>query len=117
MPTSLMQSETRSGDKWMSGNTQMDSIGIQGLIDKLRDLSSVKFMDGALSNSLMEITVTSNDGKLTEKVLIGKQAAMHVAKRDNEAALYQVENTAVEELQRAAKDVKPHQAPAAAQKK
>src|SRR5581483_1045268 len=35
----------KSGDKWMSGGKQMDAPSVQALIDKLRDLSSTKFLD------------------------------------------------------------------------
>ena len=35
----------KSGEKWMSGAKQMDAPSIQSLVDKLRDLTSTKFLD------------------------------------------------------------------------
>jgi hypothetical protein len=107
----------KSGDKWMSGNKQMDSTSVQNLIDKLRDLASTKFLDQAFANPVLEATVTSNDGKLTEKVLINKQGDKHFAKRENEPPVYEVESSAVQELQKALADVKEHQPPKDEKKK
>ena len=35
----------KSGDKWMSGSTQIDADSVQTVIDKLRDLSATKLAD------------------------------------------------------------------------
>ena len=67
----------------------MDSISVQSFLDKLRDLSASKFVDtGSLGAPTIDITVVSNNGKLTEKVLIAKQGDDYVAQRENEPALY-----------------------------
>ena len=59
----------------------------------------------------MDITVTSNDGKRVEKVLISKQGNDYIAKRENEPALYGVDSKTVDELSKAASDVKEAQPP------
>ena len=37
----------KSGEKWMAGAKQIDPASVQALIDKLRDLTSIKFLDMA----------------------------------------------------------------------
>jgi hypothetical protein len=59
--------------------------------------------------------VTSNSGKRVEKVTIRKQGDQYFAQRENEPSIYQLDAKAVDDLQAAAKDVKP--APAEAPKK
>ncbi len=58
----------KSGEKWMSGNKQMDSASVQSLIDKLRDLAATKFVDKAAGDPFLVLAVTSGDGKRVEKV-------------------------------------------------
>ncbi|MGH9660425.1 MAG: DUF4340 domain-containing protein, partial [Bryobacteraceae bacterium] len=103
---------TKSGDKWMEGSKPMDSPSIQTLIDKLRDLAAAKFHDAAPAASPdTAIAVTSNDGKRVEKVAIVKQGAAFIAKRENEPAGYELDAKAVEELNKAAAEVKEFQPP------
>lgn len=96
----------KSGDKWTSGGKTMDSTSVQALVDKLRDLASIKFVESGFTTPAIEITVTSNDGKRVEKVLISKSGDSWFAKRENEPAIYELDGKAVEEIQRAAADVK-----------
>jgi hypothetical protein len=81
----------------------MDSVGIQALIDKLRDLSATKFVDSGFSTAATEVTVVSNDGKRTEKVLIDSNS---IARRENEADLYQLDAKTVQDVRQAANDVR-----------
>ena len=91
----------------------MDPVGVQSLIDKLRDLSAIKFVEtGFTAPPLIELTVTSNDGKRVEKVQISKTGNQYFAKRENEPAIYELDSKAVDELQRAAADVKEPPPPA-----
>lgn len=100
----------KSGDKWMSGAGEIDSTSVQNLIDKIRDLSAVKFVQQGFTAPVLEITVTSNEGKQTETVEISKAGESYIAKRANEPTLYEIEAATVEELRKAAGDVKPAQA-------
>ena len=109
-------SYTKSGDKWMSGGKTMDNGTVQTLIDKLRDLSATKFVDRAGGEPVFDATVTSNNGKRVEKVTIRKQGAQFFAQRDNEPSIYELDPKAVEDLQKAAADVK-EAAPETAKKK
>ncbi len=101
----------KSGDKWMAGSRQMDGAGVQTLIDKLRDLSATKFLDSGAGTPVLEITVTSNDNKRVEKATISKQANLYYARRENEPSLYELDSKAVEDIQKAAADVKQYQPP------
>jgi hypothetical protein len=99
---------TRSGEDWWSGSAKkMDPGSVQDLIDKIRDLSASKFVDNGFSTPLIDLSVTSNDGKRLEKVAISKAGDNYVAKRENEPALYQIDSKTIDELKKSAEDVKP----------
>ena len=101
----------KSGDKWMSGAKQMDAPSVQSAVDKLRDLASTKFLDTGGGAPVLDITVSSNGGKRVEKVSITKQGDTYFAKRENEPSIYQLDSKAVEDLQKAANEVKEFQPP------
>jgi hypothetical protein len=101
----------KNGEKWMSGAKQMDSSSVQSMVDKLRDLAASKFLDTGGGMPVLDITVTSNNGKRVEKVSITKQGDAFLAKRESESSIYQLDGKAVEDLQKAANDVKEFQPP------
>src|SRR5580693_2610431 len=104
---------TRSREDWWSGSAKkMDAATVQDLIDKLRDLSASKFVDSGFTTTLIDLTVTSNDGKRVEKVAISKAGDDYIAKRENDPTLYQLDSKAVDDLRKSAEDVKPAAAPA-----
>ncbi|HYL35891.1 MAG TPA: DUF4340 domain-containing protein [Bryobacteraceae bacterium] len=106
----------KTGDDWFSNGKKMDSTSVQSLLDKLRDLSASKFIDsGAPGAPSTDVAVTWSDGKRVEKVLISKQGSDYIAQRENEPALYGLDAKTVDQLSKAASDVKP--APAAPAKK
>ena len=103
---------TRSGEDWWSGSAKkMDAGTVQELIDKLRDLSASKFVDSGFTTTLIDLTVTSNDGKRVEKVAISKAGDNYIAKRENDPTLYQLDSKAVDDLRKSAEDVRPWAAP------
>jgi hypothetical protein len=99
-------SYTKTGDKWTSDGKTMDNGSIQSLIDKLRDLAAAKFSPAGGGEPVFEATVTSNGGKRVEKVTIRKQGTQYFAQRENEPSIYELDSKAVEDLQKAAADVK-----------
>lgn len=102
----------KNGDKWMSGAKQMDASSVQNVVDKLRDLTATKFLDNAAAGTpVLDITVSSNNGKRVEEVSISKQGDTYFAKRENEPSIYQLDSKAVEDLQKAANEVKEFQPP------
>jgi len=96
----------KSGEKWMSGGKEMDAASVQNLVDKLRDLTSIKFLDTGGGSPVVDITVTSNNNKRVEKVSITKQGDQYLAKRENEPSIYELDGKVVADLQKAASDVK-----------
>jgi len=103
----------KGGDDWFSNGKKMDSTSVQSLLDKLRDLAASKFIEtGSLGTPTIDITVVSNNGKLTEKLLIAKQGSDYVARRENEPALYGLDAKTIDDLSQAASDVKPAPPPA-----
>jgi len=105
-------SYSKSGDKWMSGAKQMDSSSIENVVDKLRELTATKFLDsGGGETPVLDVTVSSNSGKRVEKVTITKQGGAYFAKREHEPSIYQLDSKAVEDLQKAANEVKEAQPP------
>jgi hypothetical protein len=98
----------------------VDSVGVQSFIDKLRELSAVKFADSGFGAPSIDLTVVSKDSKRTEKASFAKQGDGYLAKRDNEPTLYQLDAKTVQDLEGAAAAVKPAAAavkPAAPPKK
>jgi hypothetical protein len=102
---------SRSGEDWSSSGAKMDANSVRTLVDKIRDLSASKFADGGFTSAILDMMVTSNDGKRVEKVLIAKNGDRYVAKRENEAALYELNAADVTSLQESAADIKPAAAP------
>jgi hypothetical protein len=108
----------KSGDKWMSNGKTMDSISIQALVDKLRDLSASKFVDTGYGLTQVEITVVSVDGKRTERVSIAPApGGKFIAKREGEAAMYEIDGNTVAEMRGVSADVKEETSKPADKKK
>jgi hypothetical protein len=97
---------SRNGTDWWSNGKKMDAEGVQSLVSKLRDLSASKFVDSGFTSPTIEITVTSNDGKRLEKISIAKSGNGYIAKRENDATLYQLDANSVDEMQKAADEIK-----------
>jgi hypothetical protein len=107
---------TKTGDDWFANGKKVDGISMQSFLDKVRDLSASKFIDnGKFGATTSDLSVTWGDGKRVEKVLFSKQGNDVIAMRENEPALYGVDSKTLDDLSKAASDVKP--APPAAPKK
>jgi hypothetical protein len=98
---------TKGGQDWWSDGKKMDGRSVQSFVDKVRELSATKFADSGFAAPILEVTVTSGDGKRVEKVLVSKNGDKFLAKREAEAALYELDSAAVSELEKSAADVKP----------
>jgi hypothetical protein len=97
----------KDSGKWKEGSAEMDSISVQTLIDKLRDLAATNILDAGGSTPFYEATVVAGEGKKSEKVSISKTGEKYFAVREGEAAAYEITKVASDELQKVAKDVKP----------
>jgi hypothetical protein len=107
---------TKAGDKWTANGKNMDNLGVQNLIDKLRDLAATKFAEKGGGEPVLAASVVSNNGKRNEKVSISKQGTQYFAQRDGEPSIYELDSKVVEDLQKAASEVK-EAAPEPAKKK
>jgi len=97
---------TKVGDKWTANGKTMDNSSVQTLIDKLRDLAATKFAEKGGGEPVVVASVVSNSGKRNEKVSISKQGTQYFAQRDGEPSIYELDAKVVEDLQKAAADVK-----------
>ena len=97
---------TKAGDKWTANGKTMDNASVQNLIDKLRDLAATKFAEKGGGEPVLAASVVSNNGKRNEKVSISKQGTQYFAQRDGEPSIYELDSKVVEDLQKAAADVK-----------
>jgi hypothetical protein len=102
---------SRSGEDWSLNGAKMDASSVRTLVGKIRDLAASKFPESGFTTAVLDITVTSNDGKRIEKVLIAKNGDRYVARRENELSLYELNSGDVSELQKSAADIKPPAAP------
>jgi hypothetical protein len=97
----------KSGDKWTSGGKTVDSVSIQNLVDKLRDLSATKFTEPVATPApAVELTIVSDSGKRTEKVRVSASGPGFVGSREGDASGYQLDPEAVKAMRQAAADVK-----------
>jgi len=99
-------------DWWNASGGKLDVGTVATLLDKLRDLSSSKFVDSGFTTPTIDATVTSDNGKKVEKIVLAKSGDNYIAQRENETALYQIDGKTVADLQKAAEDLKPAAPPA-----
>lgn len=98
---------TRSGTDWKMNEKTMDSGTVQAFLDKLRDLAARKFLNTGFTSPSVTVTVTSNEGKRTEKVEFSKTGDGYIARRENEAAQYQLDAKSVNDILEASSAIKP----------
>jgi hypothetical protein len=99
---------TRKGEDWWDGTgKKLDSSSVQPLLGDVRGLSASKFVDSGFTSPSINMTVTSNDGKRVEKVEIAKAGENYIARREGDSSLYQLDTSAITDLEKAAADLKP----------
>lgn len=97
----------KNGDKWFSGPAQIDPSTIQNVVDKLRDLTAVKFADKISGAPALTIAVTWGDKSKLDKVVINKAGADYIAARDGDTTGYSLDGKSFDELQKAISEIKP----------
>jgi Domain of unknown function (DUF4340) len=98
---------TRSGEDWWSDGKKMDPVGVQELLRTIRTLTATKFATTGFSAPALSLAVTSNDGKRVEKVDVTKSGSAYLAKRADGPALFVLDAKPVEDIQKAAAELKP----------
>ncbi len=102
---------TKGGQDWWSDGKKLEPVGVQSVIDKIRELAATKFVDSGFTSSALDLIVISNDGKRVEKVLMSRNGDKYIAKREGEPALYELDGSAVTDLQKLASQIKPAEEP------
>jgi hypothetical protein len=103
---------TRSGEDWWSDGKKMDAVAVQELLRSIRTLTATKFAASGFSAPALSLAVTSKDGKRVEKVAIAKSGSAYLAKREEGPALFALDAKPVEDIQKAANNLKPAEVPA-----
>jgi len=105
---------TRSGEDWWSGEgKKMDPLSVQEFLRSIRTLTAAKFATTGFSSPALSLVVTSKDGKRVEKVDVSKNGNNYLAKRADGPALFELDAKAIEDLQKAAGELKPAETPPA----
>ncbi|MDQ2711224.1 MAG: DUF4340 domain-containing protein [Acidobacteriota bacterium] len=97
----------RSGTDWKINRQTIDPGTVQAFVDKLRDLAATKFVTSGFGTPNITITITSNEGKRTEKAEFAKTSDGYLVRRENESALYGLDAKSVNDTLDAGNAVKP----------
>lgn len=100
----------KNDTKWLMNGRTMDSVAIQNLIDKLRDLSANRGDDAKVGTPDTEITVVSKGGSRTEKILLAPEDTNFLARRDGEPMAYHIDSFKITAIRQAVDDVKEESA-------
>lgn len=104
----------RSGEDWWSGDgKKTDPVSVEEFLRSLRTLTATKFAANGFSGAALSLVVTSKDGKRVEKVDVAKSGTGYLAKRSDGPALFALDAKAVEDIQKAAGELKPAATPPA----
>jgi hypothetical protein len=104
---------TRSGEDWWSDGKKMDALSVQEFLRSIRTLTATKFATSGFSSPALSVVATSKDGKRVEKVDIAKNGSGYLAKRADGPALFELDAKVVEDIQKAAGELKPAETPPA----
>src|SRR5258708_9066585 len=89
----------------------MDALSVQEFLRSIRTLTATKFAASGFSSPALSLVVTSKDGKRVEKVEISKSGSGYLAKRADGPALFVLNTKTVEDIQKAAGELKPAEVP------
>ncbi len=98
---------TAGVDDWWSGGKKMDGANVESVISDLRDLSATSFPASGFSNPSIDVTVTSQNGKPRKKFRSQNLGIITSPRRENDPALYELSASSVNDLLKAAQDLKP----------
>jgi hypothetical protein len=107
----------KTGTDWLSNGRTVESVSVQSLIDKLRELTAKTVDDAKPAASDIEITVVSKEGKRTEVVTFAKTPTDYQARRGTEPNTYHVAPDVMETLRQAVTSVQEAAPPAKDPKK
>jgi hypothetical protein len=76
----------------------MDSVSVQNVIDKLRELSASRIDDVNPKAPEIEIKVTSKDGKRVETVRLAPSGPDYLGLREGEPQFYRIDGSVILDL-------------------
>src|SRR5207302_1967736 len=98
---------SKSGDDWTAAaGKKYEKAGVDALVSKLRGLQATDFADSGFGASALQMTITSDDGKRTEKVSLSKGAKNALARREGESSLYLLDANTIEDIQKLLSELK-----------
>ena len=98
---------SKSGDDWTAADgKKYEKAGVDALVSKLRGLQATDFAESGFGASALQMTITSDDGKRTEKVSLSKGAKNALARREGESSLYVLDVNLVADIQKLLSDLK-----------
>ncbi len=100
--------------KWFLGSQEMDAVGVQSVIDRLREMTATGFADSGFTTPVLEIRVTAKEGKLVDHLQFSRGAADYFAVRLNEPSVYKLTAATVDDVLSAAGAIRPPAPPAPA---
>jgi hypothetical protein len=96
------------GEDWLLGGKKMDPPTVHPFVDALRGLQALNFVKpGSFTTPKTTITVTSQDGKTVEKVMVAEAGNFRYVKREGAIDEFEVDPSALTELLAALKNIKP----------
>jgi hypothetical protein len=108
----------KGGEKWWLNGKEMDATGVQATIAPMRDLTAAAFTEGGFQGADVELVAVWNDGKKTDRVQLTRAAGGgYIGRREGETGHYKLDATPVDEIVKAAAEVKPAQPPKEEKKK
>jgi hypothetical protein len=108
---------TRSGEDYWEDGKKLDALSVDGLLRSMRELTADKLVTTGFTTPELTLTATSRDGKLVEKIGFARVGKSYVAKRNDEAILYELDSKGIEDLRQSASGLKVAEAPPAPAKK
>lgn len=89
------------GEDWLLNGKKLDAATVTPLIEGLRSLSALNFVESGFTTAIFEATVTQSDGKSIEKIMVSKTGNFRYAKREGDAAEYEIDPKALSDLEAA----------------
>lgn len=100
------QAYDKAGEKWTASQVQFDPATIQNAIDKIRDLSAVRFSEKMSGTNALTLTVASGEKKRVETVRISKDGDTYNAQREGDPPVYVIDTKTFDDLQKAIAGIK-----------
>lgn len=98
----VARSKSKDGSAiWLSNGRTMDSISVQNIIDKLRELSANRIADVNAGPPEIDVTVTSNEGKRVETVRMAPSGPDFLGMRNGEPQFYRIDGSLISDLKTA----------------